>query len=340
MNAPGTVHVVVPEGADDPARPSGGNVYDARVCRALAAAGWRVEVREELPGLPALPDGAVVLVDGLVASPAPSVLLPVAGRLRLVVLAHLPLGVPDESPAVRARERAVLTAAAAVVTTSAWTRDWLVRAYGVDPARLHVARPGTDRAPLAARHGSGHRLLCVGAVAPGKGQDLLLEALAARAHEPWRCTCVGPLDRDPGLVADLRRRAGARGVEQRFRLVGVRTGARLEASYAAADLLVLPSRFETFGMVVTEALARGLPVLAADVGGVREALGVTPRGRLPGLLVPPGDADALAAALTSWWGSASVREQLRDAAGERRAHLPGWEETAAVVGRVLEGVAA
>jgi hypothetical protein len=114
------VHVVVPEGIDDPVRPSGGNVYDRRICRELVAAGWTVhehpvQGRAALAAtLARLPDGATVLLDGLVASGEPEVLAPHAGRLRQVVLVHMPLG-QRGAGAVRARERDVLRAADAII---------------------------------------------------------------------------------------------------------------------------------------------------------------------------------------------------------------------------------
>jgi glycosyltransferase involved in cell wall biosynthesis len=120
------------------------------------------------------------------------------------------------------------------------------------------------------------------------------------------------------------------------RFAGPRTGAELDRAYASADLLVLASHAETYGMVITEALARGLPVLATDVGGVTEALGHPPAG----LLVPPGDAAALGAALRSWLEDAGLRARLRRAARERRASLRPWAATAADVARVLEEVTA
>ncbi len=118
---------------------------------------------------------------------------------------------------------------------------------------------------------------------------------------------------------------------------GPRTGADLDRSYAAADLLVLASRAETYGMVVTEALARGLPVVAAEVGGVPEALGHGANGTRPGLLVPPGDPAALGAALRSWLGDADLRSRLRRAARERRESLAGWPVTSSVLAGVLAG---
>jgi glycosyltransferase involved in cell wall biosynthesis len=320
------VHVIVPEGIDDPARPSGGNTYDRRLCDRLAALGWSVHERaagDLAYALRRIPDGEVVLVDGLIASPAPDVLVPEAHRLRQVVLVHMPL--EDR------REREVLEAAAAIVVTSEWTRRRLEDLYGL-PA--YVAEPGVDPAGLAPGSAGGDALLCVAAVTRHKGHDVLLEALATVGDLPWRCACAGSLDREPAFADRMRRRALRRPV----RFTGPLSGHALDHAYAAADLLVLPSRAETYGMVVTEALARGLPVLATEVGGVPEALGHGADGTRPGLLVPPGDPAALGAALRSWLENPGLRGPLRRAARERRATLRGWEDTAAVVDDVLMSV--
>ena len=265
----------------------------------------------------------MVLLDGLIASAAPEVLVPQARRLRQVVLVHMPLG----PPASGAREREVLAAAAAVVTTSAWTRRRLGELYALPADRVHVAEPGVDAAGLAPGTAAGDALLCVAAVTPDKGHDVLLDALATATDLSWRCACVGSLDRDPAFADGVRRRALDSGLGDRVRFPGPRTGPELDRAYAAADLLVLASHAETYGMVVTEALARGLPVLAADVGGVTEALGHGEDGTRPGLLVPPGDPAALGAALRAWLGDAELRGRLRRAARERRASLRGWPAT-------------
>ena len=319
-----TVDVLLPNDIDDPSAPSGGNLYDRRVLSGLGALGWTVTehaVAGDWPtGPPAavaavvdgLPDGALVLVDGLIGSAVPDVLVPAAERLRIVVLVHMPLS--------SAAERAVLTAARAVVVTSAWTEGRL-SSYGL--SSVTVARPGVSPAPPATPSAAGMRLLCVGAVSRHKGHDLLLAAVAGL---PVELACVGSLTRDPAFVAGLP--PGAR-------LTGPLTGADLDAAYAGADLLVLPSRAETYGMVVTEALARGIPVLATDVGGVPEALGRAPGGSLPGLLVPPESSAALRAALESWLGDAGLRDRLRASALARRTTLTGWDTTAATVADAL-----
>jgi glycosyltransferase involved in cell wall biosynthesis len=328
------LHLVVPAGIDDASRPSGGNVYDRRLAGALVELG-RPVVEHRVGGawprpdeaarralrraLAAIPDQGTVLVDGLLASASPDVVVPATGRLWLGVLVHLPVGVED--PAARPAEREVLAAARTVVTTSAWTRDWLVAHYGL--ARAACARPGVDPAPVATGSRTGGALLCVGRACRAKGYDVLAAALASLTDLDWTCRWAGPVD-----AVDA---AAPRAID----LLGPLPRAALAEHYAAADLVVLPSRMETYGMVLTEALARGLPVLASDVGGVREAVGTTPDGRRPGLLVPPDDPQALAAALRSWLTDGRLRDSLRTAALDRRATLTAWAETAARVAAAL-----
>ena len=351
-----TVHVVLPGDIDDPATPSGGNAYDRRVCDGLAHAGW--SVRElavpgawPMPGpaghtalagaLAAVPDNGVVLLDGLVACAAPEVVLPHAGRLRMVVLVHLPLGdetglTPRSAAELDARERQTLNSAAAVVATSRWAARRLIEHHGLTADRVHVAAPGVDGSPIAAGGDGATQLTCVAAVTPRKGHDVLIEALAGLSDLPWRCVCVGALDRAPGHVAELRRTVAATGLGDRVCFAGPRTGDALAAVYAGTDLAVLTSRAETYGMVVTEALARGIPVLATDVGGVAEALGRTVDGRLPGLLVPPEDPSALAGALRRWLTEPDTRRRLGRAAQDRRATLSGWAATTRTVAEILQ----
>ncbi|WP_433528025.1 glycosyltransferase family 4 protein [Micromonospora sp. CA-263727] len=329
-----TLHVILPGDIDDPASPSGGNGYDRRICTGLTAAGWPVREhsvpggwpqpsaaeRAALAGLLAgLPDDALVLIDGLVASVVPEALAAHARRLRLVALVHLPR---DDDTEARA-----LAAATAVIATSDWTRDQLLRRYALPAGRVHVAAPGVDPASPASGSPAGSALLCVAAVATHKGHDVLVEALAAVTDRRWTLTCAGPLHREPAFVDRLGERIAAHRLGDRVRLAGPLAGDRLAAAYAAADLLVHPSRGETYGMVVTEALARGIPVLASAVGGLPDALGRTaPDGR-PGLLVPPGDPEALAAALRRWLDDPGLRERLRRAARGRRATLQDWTTT-------------
>ncbi|WP_410817480.1 glycosyltransferase family 4 protein [Micromonospora sp. 050-3] len=340
------VHVVLPGDIDDPATPSGGNSYDRRICAGLGERGWSVH-EHPVPGtwpqpdpadratlgavLAAAPDDAVVLIDGLIASAVPDLLAPHARRLRLVLLVHLPL---DDEPEARA-----LATARAVVTTSEWTRSALLARHPALAGRVRAAPPGVRPAPPAAGSAAGDRLLCVAAVTHHKGYDVLVDALATLVGRPWTMVCAGTLAREPDLVHRLRDRLTGAGLTERVRLVGPLTGAALDDAYADADLLVLPSRGETYGMVVTEALARGLPVLTTEVGGLPESLGHAPGGERPGLLVPPGDPAALAAALIRWLDDDALRARLRRAALARRDTLTDWPVTSALLAGVLKEVA-
>ncbi|MER7921528.1 glycosyltransferase family 4 protein [Streptomyces sp. NPDC096057] len=350
-----TVHFVMPGGVDDPAAPSGGNAYDRRVSLDLPGFGWQVHkhavdgewprpaasARAELARvLRELPDGAAVLLDGIVACGVPEIVVPEADRLSLAVLVHLPLGDEtglDASVAAEldAKERTVLRAVSAVIGTSEWAVRRLVSHHGLAPERVHVATPGADIAPLASGTDGVSRLLCVATVTPRKGQHRLVEALAAAADLPWTCVCVGGLGHDPEYVDHLRGLIKRYGLQDRLHLAGPRAGAELDATYASADLMVLMSYAETYGMAVTEALARGIPVLATDVGGLPEAVGRAPDGGVPGILVPPEDPAALAAELRGWFGEADVRRRLKAAARGRRAALDGWATTARSLAGVL-----
>ncbi|UUU28293.1 glycosyltransferase family 4 protein [Streptomyces sp. DSM 40750] len=350
-----SVHFVMPGGVDDLARPSGGNAYDRRICLDLPGFGWQVHkhaidgswprpgetARAELARtLREFPDGTVVLLDGLVACGVPEIILPEAERLCLAVLVHLPLGdetglEPDLAAELDAKERTTLRGVSAVIATSDWAVRRLVSHHGLAPELVHVAAPGADIAPLASGTDGVSRLLCVAAVTPRKGQHRLVEALASVTELRWSCVLVGGLDQEPEYVDHIRTLIAKFGLEDRFHLAGPQAGAELDASYAAADLMVLTSYAETYGMAVTEALARGIPVLATDVGGLPEAVGRAPDGGVPGILVPPENPGAIAAELRGWFGEADVRRRLKAAARGRRAALDGWATTARSLAQVL-----
>jgi glycosyltransferase involved in cell wall biosynthesis len=255
---------------------------------------------------------------------------------------------PDADPSVVEAERRALRAADLVITTSAWTRSELVSRGIVAGERVRVATPGTDAAPAARGTPTGGALLCVGVVAPHKGQDVLVEALAGlRGRHEWTCTIAGAaagamggatdraMDAEASFAQTVARRIAQAGLDERVQMAGVLTGPALEAAYRGADLLIAPSRVEAYGMAVTDALRRGIPVLASDVGGIPEAVGSSAGV----VLVPPGDPAALGAALERWLTDPALRARLTRAARETPARLPGWEDTAAEVARALEEAA-
>lgn len=324
---------VVPDAIDDPARVSGGNVYDQRVRDELRARGRTVQLvpvadDRDLPSALAaapLPDGAVVLIDGLIAGRAFTSRDDLPRGLRLVVLAHMP---PGDGMSFGFADR--------VIATSHWTRAELIEQDCADPQRIVVAIPGTDPAAVAGASENGGRLLCVGVVAPHKGQDVLISALAGLPDDQdWTCTFVGSRDDAPDFVDALTAAVEAAGLDRRITFTGVLTAGRLAAEYAQADLLVVPSRTESFGMVVTEAFARGIPVVASGAGGLPESVGSSGAG----IVVPPEDPWALGVVLRQWLSSAARRHELRTAAKAARTALAGWERTVEIVASTLDDVA-
>ncbi|GAA1447596.1 glycosyltransferase family 4 protein [Leifsonia poae] len=328
------VFFAVPDVIDDPGRVSGGNLYDQRVRDGLRADGWDMRMalvgdddRQTAAALTALPDGALVLLDGLLLARESAAVADHGARLRLVVLAHMVAGELTDD------ERAAFRVAQRIIATSGWTRSELIAQDAADPHRIVVAHPGTDAAPVTTVSPSGGRLLCVATVAPHKGQDLLVRALAGFADlEGWTCTIVGSLEAAPDFVAELKDAIAAAGLAERITFTGVLTGAALDEAYRQADLVVLPSRTESYGMAVAEALARGIPVLASGVGGIPEAIARNEGG----MIVSPDDPWALAVVLRQWWASADRRRELTAAALTARGAARRWGDTAAIVSAALD----
>jgi hypothetical protein len=335
VNRVRTVWFLVPDGVDDPDRVSGGNLYDRQVRQGLAARGWTMRSVPVADGLAAseaisgIAGDGIALVDGLVASWAPEAIEAATDRIPVVLIAHMISaefpGAPESLVTAEAR---ALRAASAVIATSEWTARELARRGLADTARITIARPGTREATRL--RGADHTaLLCVGAIAPHKGQDVLLAALALIVDTTWHCTLVGSQTVDPDFSARIAVAAARFG--GRVRMPGVLRGSALDLAHRRAGLLVAPSRSESFGMAVLDARGLGLPILATAVGGIPEASagGGT-------LLVPSEDPRALADALERWLGEPDLRERLRLRADGGSSTVTRWTETVARLDEVLE----
>jgi glycosyltransferase involved in cell wall biosynthesis len=321
---------------------TGGYEYDRRMVVGLRARGWSVDVRELDESFPrptsaaldraarvlaGIPDCTAVVIDGLALGAMPAEVEREASRLRIAALIHLPLaseiGISRGMAArLAATERRAIAAASLVIVTGKIAAVAL-ESYGVPSDRITVVEPGTDRAPLARGSREGPlRLLCVATVNPGKGHDILLRALAAAASDGnWHLTCAGSLDRHPPTVRRLRDRLRTEGLEARVSLVGDLDATALAACYDAADLFVLATLHETYGMAVAEALARGLPVVSTATGAIPDLVNED-----AGLVVPPGDTDGLTFALARVLGDPALLARFAAGARRVRDRLPTWEE--------------
>ncbi|RKT46250.1 glycosyltransferase family 4 protein [Thiocapsa rosea] len=351
MSASGPLRFLIP---GDPSIPTGGYRYDRRIIDGLIHAGRWVKIERLDDSFPrptvaalveaercfaGLPDGTSVVVDGLAFGLLGESAARHRGRLGLIALVHHPLALetgldPTRVEALRIGETAALASARLVVVTSDATADLLAGDYGVSRTRIRVVEPGTDVAPLAVGSGaSAPNLLCVAAITPRKGHDILLQALASLTERSWRLDCVGSLTRCPATSAAVQRFSDQSGLSERVRFTGEVDESQLAALYHRADLFVLPTRFEGYGMVLTEALARGLPIVSTRTGPIPS---LVPRDA--GLLVEPDDPAALRAALARVLDDSGLRAGLVAGARSALPRLRSWDAASTDFMDVLDEV--
>ena len=228
-------------------------------------------------------------------------------------------------------ERAALARAAAVIVTSPTTARLLAADFAVPPDSIRVAEPGTEPALRASGKGGLVQLFAVGSLVPRKGYDVLIAALSGLAGLPWRLTILGADDRAPDHAAHIRRLIAVSGVADRIVVSGAVDDATRDAHYANADIFVLASHYEGFGMVLTEALAHGLPIVTTTGGAAAETVSAKVAAR-----VPPGDPSALRQALRHLIENPLARQELAEAAWTEAQTLTRWDDTARIVASVLK----
>ncbi len=329
--------------------PTGGYGYDRRLLGLLPALGVQVRHLELPSGFPEPSDSdltetarllsgtapdTTLLIDGLALGAIPAELLRGLDR-RIIALVHHPLALEtglseDKRERFQAAEQAALEHVEQTIVTSRATAKILAQDYGVDAERITVAEPGTDPAHRATGTGTPMQLLCVGAVSKRKGYDVLIAALNEIADRDWRLTITGALDRDRDAVRTLEAAIAANKFQDRVQLAGVVVPATLDRFYESADLFVMPSLFEGYGMVLAEAMARGLPIVCTTGGAAAETVPDE-----AAIKVAPGDAAQLARAIDTALSDRKLRARLADAAWEAGRKLPTWHETARRVAAVI-----
>lgn len=335
------LHFVVPGSLDTR---TGGYRYDKRIIAGLRDSGHEVLVhglvdRYPFPDaiargearhlLERLPDNARVIVDGLACGVLPEEIADHATRLDIIALVHHPLALEtglskSEAEHLRQQETDALRHVSHVITTSATTTDSLSD-YGVSADRITTVEPGTDVGPIAVGSLPEHfSILCIASLIPRKGYAVLVEALQKiqdlQPELAWHAHCVGSLERDPDTVAALRQQITDSGLEAYFSLHGEVGDEGLTRHYSQADIFTLPSFHEGYGMVLTEAIAHGLPIVSTTAGAIPDTVPAA-----AGRLVPPGDADALATALAALMTDKALYERLKHGACSARERLRSWD---------------
>jgi glycosyltransferase involved in cell wall biosynthesis len=336
-------------------QPTGGYAYDRRVIAALRGLGCKIDIIDLGEGFPypdaatrrgaleclrEAPPGRPIVIDGLALGVLPEAAKALQATHSVVALVHHPLALetgiaPATAAAFVASERAALAAVRHVIVTSPATRRVLIADYRVADRAVTVAVPGNDRVVAATRpRRDTVALLAVGSVVPRKGYDVLIDALANLGALDWRLVIAGDCTRDRGTAKAVAAQIAARGLGTRVRMLGAVEEDELAALHRDADVFVLASRHEGYGMAFAAAINHGLPVVGTLAGAIPETV---PPGT--GILVPPDDATALGRALRAMIADASVRETHAAAARAAAAALPDWDATARVFLRVLETVA-
>lgn len=344
-----SVAIAVP---GDLSSPTGGYAYDRRMIQELQGLGWQVDVvglgdgfpfpseaqkRNAAVRLRQVPPGGPIIVDGLALGVLPEAAKEICARNALIALVHHPLALesgllPEVADGLRTSERAALAVVRRIIVTSTATARVLAADFNVPAERITVVRPGND--PVDPAHGSSDgvvRLLSVGAVVPRKGFDVLVAALAPIAHLPWRLTIAGDRERSPETAAQLDGDIARLKLSRKVNLLGAVADDRLAELYAKADLFVLASRFEGYGMAFSEAIAHGLPVVGTTAGAIPDTVPAD-----AGVLVAPGDPAALVNELRRLIENTAARRSMAEAARARARTLPRWQDSARLLAVAIE----
>jgi len=318
---------------------TGGYRYDKKIVEGLKTHHWQVELislcgdypfptdsqlKKASQAFENIPTGTLTVVDGLAFGSMPGVLEKHSDRLHLIALVHHPLALETglnstQAAMLKSSEIAALKFARHIITTSQLTAESL-EDYQVHSHRVTAIAPGTDKAPLAAhKDAPPWRLLCVATITARKGHEILLHALAQLNQQQWHLTCVGSTQRDTQTYQALQRTIRSLRLESKIIFAGEVGDAALERYYQQADLMVLASWHEGYGMVLDEAIARGLPIVCTSGGAMDQTV---PEGA--GIIVAPGNVDEFCSALALFMQNGSTRQNLRSAAQDARNRQRSW----------------
>ena len=340
---------------------TGGYIYNKRILAELKALGWQTDTLALDARFPAVdeaikqasakqlaqvPPGQALVIDGLALGALGNHTKVITQTRPFIALVHHPLALESGIDAATAKtlretERVALSLAQSVIVTSQITKQTLTDQYDVAADKITVIEPGVDRAGQLGTSGAAAtaqknpnatpvKLLSVGALVPRKGFDVLIAALGRLAELDWQLTIVGDEQRAPACTAHIKDLIQQFGLQSQVTFAGALPAQELAEQYANADLFVLASRYEGYGMAYTEALAWGLPVIGTDGGAAVQTLATA-----AAKTVPVDDVDQLAQVLRALIVDNRTRAQMRVAAIEHAKYLPSWQDSGSKFSQAL-----
>lgn len=340
---------------------TGGYIYDKRILAELGALGWTTHTLSLDHRFPAVDDSVkqesakiladvnpnhILVVDGLALGALGQHARIIKAQRPFVALVHHPLALESgidstTAAALLQSEREALSHAQSVIVTSRITKQTLIDRFAVAPDHITVIEPGVDRPTEWAKllsdkpSRSSHRanpvkLLSVGALVPRKGFDVLIAALGQLRELEWQLTIVGDYQRAPEHTAEIKDLIKQLSLEQKITLLGSLPAEQLARQYESADLFVLASRYEGYGMAYTEALAWGLPVIGTNGGAAAQTLATA-----AAKVVSAGNAQALADTLRLLIANSNERIKMSAVAFEHAQQLPSWHESGQLFAQAL-----
>lgn len=340
--------------------PTGGYIYDRKMIEGLRNLGWQVDLVGLGDGFPypdaqtlsfaeqklqAIAASCPVLIDGLAMGVMPEIVGRLVSTHQLIALVHHPLALESGLSQAQVRtfkhsEIDALSHASHVIVTSPATARNLIAEFGMEGSRVSVVLPGTDRTLSESGDkkernvtNSDLRLLSVGSIVPRKGFDILIQALGQLKDLPWQLTIAGDQTRDAHAPLQLERDLDQYGLLDRVHRLGAVSAETLESLYLDADVFVLASLYEGYGMAFAEALAHGLPVIATTGGAIPETVPTT-----AGILVEPGDVRQFAQALRQIITDEHLRTTLSAGAIHAANNQPDWKQSAENFSQALESI--
>jgi glycosyltransferase involved in cell wall biosynthesis len=333
--------------------PTGGYRYDREILRQWKAAGIAVKLvslegdfpfpdeTDRAKALARVPEltGDIAVIDGLAGGAMPEFASALSRKMPVIALIHHPLclekGLTDRlANQLKISEKSGLSHCSGVITPSPATARAVREIFAFDEKRIHTVLPGVERSNPARGSTDGTpNLLCIGSVIERKGHRYLIEALAKLRHLDWRLDCIGLITSDNSLFTELDARIRDLELADRIVFHGPVDTEEIEKAYLSADIFVLPSLHEGYGMVYAEAIVRGIPVIGTTAGAIPETV-----PDVCGLLVEPGNTDELAAAMERMITDHDLRSRYSQNCLLAGPGFPTWQGSATLFARLLEGL--